>query len=431
MSKIILGVSGGIAAYKACDVVRLCVKAGHEVFVVMTKAARRFVTPVTFEALSGHHVSTSFFDDADSVIPHIELAHRADLVCIVPATASTLDRLARGSAEDLLSAVVLASRAPLVLAPSMNTVMWEAAPTQTHVKELESRGATVVYPDEGLLACGDVGSGKLAKPEHIFETISQVLAQVSAHQTGEVGTQTPPELQAQDQSQDQTKTFQQDLLGKHVLITAGPTHEAIDPVRYIANASTGKMGFSLAHVAASRGAEVTLVAGPVHLPTPLGVTRVDVVSAQEMHAACFEQLENNRIDIVICCAAVSDYRPAHPAYTKLKKATHYLTKLELIENPDILRDICKASKETSRFVVGFAAETERLIPFAQKKRVDKGAQMIVANDVSKPESSFGADTNRVVLVSANTTRELPILPLDEVSDQIYDAILAELDTHQS
>lgn len=394
MTSILIGVSGGIAAYKACDVVRLCVKAGFDVHVVMTESAQRFVTPATFAALSGHHVSTSLFDDELSSMPHIDLARQADLICIVPATASTMARLAYGSADDLLSATVLAATVPVVVAPGMNTVMWEAEATQNNLKVLRQRGVHIVEPGQGLLACGEIGKGKLAQPEQVFRTIFSLVTPSS------------------------------DLCGYRVLITAGPTHEAIDPVRYIANSSTGKMGFSLARIASARGADVDLIAGPVHLDTPIGVNRIDVVSARQMQQAACERA--NRADIIICCAAVSDYRPKNAADHKLKKSQDPLTSITLVENPDILRELvylCRGDNSNKRhFVVGFAAETNNLIDYASDKLISKGADMIIANDVSRAESTFGADTNKVAIITSNGIEELPTLNLDEVSECIFDRI---------
>lgn len=398
MADILIGVSGGIAAYKACDVVRLCVKAGFDVHVVMTQAAQRFVTPTTFAALSSHHVSTSLFDDELSPVPHIDLARQADLICIVPATASTMARLAQGSADDLLSATVLAANVPVVLAPGMNTVMWESQASQDNLKILKQRGVHVVGPVEGLLACGETGNGNLAEPGEIFRTICSLVTPSSA------------------------------LRGYRVLITAGPTHEAIDPVRYIANSSTGKMGFSLARTAAMRGADVDLVAGPVHLDTPAGVNRTDVVSAQQMHQAACELARS--ADIIICCAAVSDYRPENAASHKLKKSKDPLTCIQLVENPDILRDLIRLCRDDSQdkhhFVVGFAAETNNLIAYAREKLESKGADMIVANDVSRSESTFGADTNKVAILTPDGIEELPTLGLDEVSGCIFDRIARQM-----
>lgn len=391
---VLLAVCGGIAAYKACEVLRGLQRDGCEVRVAMTADAERFVGTVTFEALSGAPVATSLYDYPGSPIPHIELAEWADLAVVVPATANVMAKMACGIADDCLSTTLLACACPVLVAPGMNVHMWRNAATRANVETLRERGVRFVGPDSGRLACGDVGEGKLAGVEEI---VSAALALIVRKDGCE-----------------------KDLAGVRLLVDAGPTHEAIDPVRYIANASTGKMGYAIAEAAVRRGAEVTLVSGPTALATPEGVRRVDVVSAAEMHDAMLAEFEG--ADVAICCAAVADYTPAHPADHKLKKGVERLDSIELVQTADILADLCAVKGE--RVVVGFAAETNDLITHAQEKLERKGADLIVANDVSRPESTFGADTNRVALVSADGVEQLDTMPLPAVAD----ALLSKLGT---
>ena len=392
--RVLLAVCGGIAAYKACEVLRGLQKAGCEVRVTMTADAERFVGTVTFEALSGAPVATSLYDYPGSPIPHIELAEWADLAVVVPATGNVMAKMACGIADDCLSTTLLACACPVLVAPGMNVHMWQNPATQANLETLRARGVSFVGPDCGRLACGDVGEGKLASVEEIVAAALALLG-------GEDG-------------------CEKDLAGVRLLIDAGPTHEAIDPVRYIANASTGKMGYAIAEAAVRRGAEVALVSGPTALATPVGVRRVDVVSAAEMHDAMLAEFEG--ADVAICCAAVADYTPAHPAGHKLKKGVERLDSIELVQTADILADLCAV--KGGRVVVGFAAETNDLIAHAQEKLERKGADLIVANDVSRPESTFGADTNRVALVGADGVEQLDTMPLPAVAD----ALLSKLGT---
>ena len=392
--RVLLAVCGGIAAYKACEVLRGLQKAGCEVRVTMTADAERFVGAVTFEALSGAPVADDLYDYPGSPIPHIELSEWADLAIVVPATANVMAKLACGIADDCLTSTLLACHGscPVMVAPGMNTRMWANPATQANVSALRGRGVTVVGPGSGRLACGDVGEGKLAPVEDV---VTAALAALSPRE--------------------------RDLAGLRLVVTAGPTHEAIDPVRYIANRSTGKMGFALAEAAAARGAEVTLVCGPIPSPLPLSpeVRRVDVVSASQMHEAALSAFEG--ADAAICCAAVADYTPARPADHKLKKSREHLDRIELVETADILADLCAV--KGGRVVVGFAAETDDLLAHAADKLARKGADLIVANDVSRPESTFGADTNRVALVSASGVEQLETMPLPAVADAVLDAVL--------
>ena len=389
--KVLLAVCGGIAAYKACEVLRALQKAGCEARVCMTASAERFVGAATFEALTRHAVCDDLFGNPETAIPHIDYAEWADLALVVPATANVMAKMAAGIADDALTATLLACSCPVLVAPGMNVHMWRNPATQANVRALQDRGVRFVLPVEGRLACGDVGEGKLADVEDIALAALALLAE---------------------------KVPEQDLVATRLLVTAGPTHEAIDPVRYIANSSTGKMGYAIALAAARRGAEVTLVSGPTSLPCPEGVRRVDVVSAAQMHEAALAAFSAS--DAAVCTAAVADYTPARPADHKLKKAHEHLDRIELVETADILADLC-ASKE-GRVVVGFAAETDDLIPNAQAKLRKKGADAIIANDVSRADSTFGSDTNRVAVVSADGVDQRETLPLAEVADIVLDVV---------
>lgn len=384
---VLLAVCGGIAAYKACEVLRGLQKAGCDVRVTMTEDAERFVGVTTFEALSGAPVATSLYEYPGSAIPHIELAEWADAAVVVPATANVMAKMACGIADDCLSTTLLACACPVLVAPGMNVHMWQNPATQANVGTLRERGVSFVGPDSGRLACGEVGEGKLAGVDEIVEAALALLVP-------------------------------RDLEGLRLLVNAGPTHEAIDPVRYIANRSTGKMGYAIATAATRRGAKVTLVSGPTSLPTPAGVRRVDVESAAQMHDAMLAEFEG--ADVAICSAAVADYTPATPADHKLKKSREHLDAIELIETADILADLC--ATKGSRVVVGFAAETDDLLAHAKEKLERKGADLIVANDVSRPESTFGADTNRVALVSAGGVEQLETMPLADVANAILDTV---------
>lgn len=386
---VLLAVCGGIAAYKACEVLRGLQKAGCEVRVTMTADAERFVGRVTFEALSGAPVADDLYAYPGSAIPHIDLAGWADAALVVPATANVLAKMAAGIADDCLTSTLLACACPVLAAPAMNVHMWRSPATQANVATLRARGVAVVEPAEGRLACGEVGEGKLAG---VGQIVSAALAALRGRG--------------------------HDLAGRRLVVTAGPTHEAIDPVRYIANRSTGKMGYALAEAAAARGAEVTLVSGPTALAAPAGVRLVDVTSAAEMHDAALAAFEG--ADAAICCAAVADYTPAAPADHKLKKSREHLDAIELVETADILADLCAAKGD--RVVVGFAAETDDLLAHAAEKLARKEADLIVANDVSRPESTFGADTNRVALVGAEGVEQLETMPLPDVADAVLDRV---------
>lgn len=398
--RVLIAVCGGIAAYKACEVLRGLQKAGCDVRVVMTAAAQHFVGAPTFAALSGHDVALDLYGYAESAIPHIALSDWAELVVVVPATANVMAKMVAGIADELVSSTLLACSCPVLVAPAMNTRMWEHPATQANVALLAERGTYLVLPEAGRLACGDEGAGKLAQVDDIVGAALALLAGAVPPGAGK----------------------KRDLEGRKLVITAGPTHEAIDPVRYIANASTGKMGFAIAREAAARGAEVTIVAGPVSLPAPEGCAVVPVVSAREMERAALDAFED--ADAAICTAAVADFRPAEAAPRKLKKGSDTLETIRLVENPDILAELSAA--RDGRVVVGFAAETNDLIANAQAKLARKGCDLIVANDVSRADSTFGADTSRIAFVGEDGVEQLETLPLAEVAEAIIDRVAALL-----
>ena len=395
--RVALFVTGGIAAYKACEVLRGLQKGGCDVRVCMSANATKLVGPTTFEALSGHHVTLGIFGDGETPIPHIELSEWADLALVCPATANVIAKMAAGIADDAVSTTLVACSCPVVVAPAMNVHMWQNPATQANVKTLVSRGVQVVGPATGRLACGDVGAGKL---EDVSVIVAAALALVRAHGS---------------------------LAGKRVVITAGPTHEPIDPVRYLSNASSGKMGYALAQAAAAHGAEVTLVSGPVSQPKPTGVKLVGVTTASEMLAATQEAFES--ADAAILAAAVSDYRPAKSSDHKLKKAAEPLEALELVENEDILATI--SANRGGRVVIGFAAETNDVIDNARKKLKRKGCDLIVANDVSRADSTFGADTDLVTLVGDKYEEELPLMSKPEVAEAIIERLVTMLGTEST
>ena len=387
--RVLLGVAGGIAAYKACELVRRLRERDIEVRVVLTAGAARFVTATTFQALSGQPVRESLWDaGAEAAMGHIELARWADLILVAPASANLLARLAHGMADDLLTTLCLASDRPLWLAPAMNRLMWAHPATQANRDTLLARGAHLLGPGSGAQACGEIGEGRMLEPAAI---VAELLAQTA----GSV------------------------LAGCRVLISAGPTHEDLDPVRYIGNRSSGRMGFALAEAAALAGAAVTLVAGPVALDTPSGVTRrIDVRSARQMHEAMLEQAR--QADIVIATAAVADYRPAQVFANKLKKQGGPLT-LELVENPDILREL--AALRPRPFLVGFAAETDNLEAHARAKLAAKGVDLIAANAVGAGVGIETAD-NALSVFWAGGARALPRADKRVLARQLI-ALIAE------
>lgn len=373
-NKIILGITGGIAAYKVPDLARRIIKTGAKVQVVMTQSAASFVAPLSLQAVSGRTVRTKLLDmDTEAHgMGHIELARWADQILIAPASADFIARLACGRANDLLSALCLATEAPIAIAPAMNRVMWEKPSVQRNIAQLQEDKILILGPDEGEQACGEQGAGRMLEPQTLCE---QLLNQKA---TGS-------------------------LNGRHVLITAGPTREALDPVRFISNHSSGKQGFSLAEACAEAGAQVTLIAGPVALATPFGVERINVTTAEEMYAATLQQVDT--CDLFIGTAAVADYRPTKLANTKIKKTAEAIV-VQLTENPDIIAAVAHHSRRPL-YVVGFAAETNNIEAYAKDKLMRKNLDMIVANDVSRQDIGFDADDNQVTLISQKGQISLP------------------------
>jgi phosphopantothenoylcysteine decarboxylase/phosphopantothenate--cysteine ligase len=381
--RILIGVTGGIAAYKICELVRRLRDLDAEVRVVMTEGATHFVTPTTFQALSGQPVRVSLWDEAgEAAMGHIELAKWAERVLIAPASADTIARLAHGFADDLLSTVVLATAAPVYIAPAMNQQMWANLAVQANVGTLRVRGVEILGPADGDQACGDIGSGRMLEPHELRDILVASFGD-------------------------------QPLRGRRVLVSAGPTYEDIDPVRFIGNRSSGRMGFAVAAAARDAGAEVTLVAGPVSLPTPAGVNRIDVRSARQMQEAVLEAATHT--DIYIGAAAVGDYRPAATADHKLKKTDGAPLRLELAENPDIIASL--AGLPNRPFLVGFAAETKELATYAQEKLQRKGIDMIAANEVG-PGRGFEVAENALQLYWRDGGAALPQAPKTELARQL-------------
>ena len=390
--RILLVVSGGIAAYKTPELVRALVKAGHAVRCVLSEAARQFVAPLALQAVSGETVRSALFDlTEESQIGHIELADWAELVLVAPASADFLAKLAHGLADDLPSTLLLATRAPVLVAPAMNVNMWSHPATQANVAALGARGVRMLGPDAGELACGWEGLGRMSEPAEIAAQVELLLAPKS-------------------------------LAGVRVVVTAGGTREPLDPVRAITNRSSGKMGFALAAEAALRGAECVLIAGTSTQPTPVGVRRVDVASALDMRAAVLR--EQASAQVVVMAAAVADFRPADPVAGKVKKedlAEGAGLELRLVENPDILAEISR--ERGDRIVVGFAAESRDVIAAARRKLARKGCDLLVANDVSRSDAGFESDRNAVALLSPDgQVEELPLLDKREVAARIWDRI---------
>jgi len=394
--RITLGVTGGVAAYKAAELVRLLQQDGFTVEVVMTRGAREFITPLTFAALSGQKVITDLFEksssgeaNVESAIEHIAVAQRTGLLLVAPATADVLAKFARGIADDFLTTLYLATTAPVIVAPAMNVNMWNHPATQENIEMLRARGVKIVNPDEGYLACGMTGAGRLAGQREIVAAVRETLH------------------------------TQRDFEGETVLITAGPTCEDLDPVRYLTNRSSGKMGYAVAEAAARRGAKVSLVSGPVSLETPAGVERVAVRSAEEMRHSVVDRLPESTI--AVFAAAVADYRPAETRTEKMKRNREPLT-IRLEPTPDILAEA--AQTKGDRLIVGFAAETEHVAENARKKLAGKNADLIVANDVTAEGAGFDHDTNIVTLFSSDgRDLALPKLGKSEVAQRILDEVL--------
>ncbi len=386
--RILLGITGGIAAYKAAELVRQLRDADADVQVVMTEAACEFITPLTMQALSGHTVHTDLLDPrAEAGMGHIELARWADLILIAPASADFMARFAHGHGNDLLSTLCLATGAPIAVAPAMNQQMWADRATQKNLLILQEKGVHVFGPGSGDQACGENGAGRMLEPEEL----AQHAAEVFDYQL---------------------------LTGKHVVITAGPSRESIDPVRYITNKSSGKMGFALAEIAAEAGARVTLIAGPVNLPTPSRVTRVEVMTAREMYDAALAAVADD-CAIFIATAAVADYRPAVTADHKIKKSTEEIH-LTLVKNPDIVAAV--AGHEHKPFTVGFAAETQDVIASARTKLAKKGLDMIATNDVSGQNVGFNSDNNAVTVIWPGGHKVLPLASKRQIAKQLIELI---------
>ena len=389
---VVLGVTGGIAAYKACEVVSRLRKAGADVFVIMTAHACEFVRPLTFETLSNHPVVTDTFARPETwEVEHVALAKRADLFLIAPATANILAKMACGIADDMLSTTVLATRAPVLAAPAMNTGMWENPATQANAETLKKRGVAFIGPEGGFLACGDNGNGRMSEPKDICAAVEAALCP------------------------------RRDLEGARVLVTAGPTREQMDPVRYITNRSSGKMGYAIAEAARDRGADVTLVTGPVSLKKPEGIRCVDVVSTQDLYAAVTELCREN--DIVIQAAAPADFAPEKAAEQKIKKQGEGKLILTLRQTPDTAAAV-GGMKLDGQVLIGFAAETENLNENAEKKLAKKNLDMIVANDVTQPGAGFDVDTNVVTFITKEKTETLPCLPKRQVAEELLNRAAA-------
>ena len=413
--RILLIIGGGIAAYKSIELVRLLKKRGVAVRCVLTRGGEQFVTPLTLAALSENPVHTNIFDLKDEVeMGHIQLSRQADLVVVCPATADLLAKMAAGIADDLATTLLLATDKRVLAVPAMNVRMWLHRATQRNVATLRSDGVTVMTPDEGEMACGEFGPGRMPEPVAVAQTIFQLLQ----NPVGSEFAQRPAELDEGLESQpDFAPAAHRPLFGQRILITAGPTHEAIDPVRYIASRSSGKQGFAIAAAAAEAGAEVVLIAGPVALPTPPGVTRVDVESAREMAAAVEAALP---ADAAILVAAVADWRAAEPANRKIKKdGSGAVPPLALTENPDILAELAVSARRP-RLLIGFAAETNDVLDHARAKLARKGCDWIIANDVARDK--MGGDLNMVHIVTKDGVDSWDRLPKDRVAVRLMEKI---------
>jgi phosphopantothenoylcysteine decarboxylase/phosphopantothenate--cysteine ligase len=386
-ANIVLGVTGGIAAYKSLQVASSLTKLNHNVYTIMTESAAEFINPITFHSLTHLPVESELFSTTTSEVKHIGLADKADLFLIAPATANFIAKAAAGIADDLLTTVILATEAPIMIAPSMNVHMFENPVVQRNMKTLEDLGYKIITPEAGYLACGYTGKGRLPAPERLVEEVRKEL-------------------------------FKKDLKNKKILITAGPTRESIDPVRFLTNHSSGKMGYALAQAAAYRGAEVKLVSGPTELEAPLGVELSRVETAAEMKDSVFAEAET--ADIIIMAAAVADYRPQNYSAQKLKKGNDNL-KLELERTTDILAELGK-KKNKSQLLIGFAAESENLLENAQLKLRKKRADYIIANDISNKNIAFGSDKNQVTILSEEGSTKLPLLEKEKLAHKIFDYI---------
>ncbi|MCW8886000.1 MAG: bifunctional phosphopantothenoylcysteine decarboxylase/phosphopantothenate--cysteine ligase CoaBC [Motiliproteus sp.] len=391
--RILLGITGGIAAYKSAELTRLFKTAGAEVRVVLTPAGAEFITPLTLQALSGNPVHQHILDpEAEAGMGHIELAKWADLILIAPASADFIARMAAGMGNDLLTTLCLASDAPLLIAPAMNQAMWRDQRTQDNIGALKDLGMAILGPGIGDQACGDTGPGRMLEPQELAEFCAEQFANES-------------------------------LTGRHLVITAGPTREAIDPVRYISNHSSGKMGYALAEAAVESGARVTLISGPVNIDSPARVTLHSVNSAEEMLNASLNQLES--CDIFIAAAAVADYRPIEVADQKIKKKTDQM-QITLVKNPDIVTTV--ANSNNRPFTVGFAAETEHVIEHARDKMNRKGLDLIIANDVSQPGIGFNSDDNAVTVIQKDSEQRIPQTSKSQLARQLISLVAKAYET---
>ena len=397
--RIGLGVTGGIAAYKAVEVMRGLQKAGCDVSVAMTKHATEFVQPLTFRALTDKHVIVDDYDPQNpDPIAHINFSQNIDLLLVVPATANIIGKFANGVADDFLSSTYLATTAPVLIAPAMNTTMWEQPATQRNIAQLKADGVHFVEPVAGELACKTVGTGKLEDVENIVRQALDLLLN-------------------KDQA---TSAARSDLEGEHFLITVGGTREAIDPVRFISNHSSGKMGFAVAEAAAARGAKVTVAAGVTSVDPPSSVNVIRAISAGEMHYAVKKELP--KTTVFVGAAAVADYAPANAADAKIKKDGSDVMTLELAKTADILADVSKM-RHAGLLVVGFAAETNDVVGYARSKMEKKGLDLVVANDITKEGAGFNTDTNIATIITHNSEKELPLMPKRELADRILDEII--------
>jgi phosphopantothenoylcysteine decarboxylase / phosphopantothenate---cysteine ligase len=396
--KVLLGVTGCIGAYKAAEVLRGLQRRGAQIRVVMTRHATEFVRPLTFEALSGQPVIVEMFDRPNyATIEHIAVAREADLLLVAPATANVIAKFAHGVADDFLSTLYLSNTNPVLIAPAMNVEMWNHAATRDNIKILRERGVSFVEPGVGYQACGEVGMGRLAEPEDIVERAIEILkSRIS-------------ELKSSD------------FAGEHVMVTAGPTVEDLDPVRFITNRSSGKMGYSMAEAARDRGARVTLISGPVNLPPPENVETVNVRSTREMYEAVMSRLHD--VTVFIGSAAVADFRPARRAEQKIKKEGRKTITVELEETEDIIAAVGAAPNRERRVVAGFAAESQSLLEYAERKLREKGLDLIVANDITRADAGFGAENNAATILKRDGSRvELPLQSKRALADRTLDEI---------
>jgi phosphopantothenoylcysteine decarboxylase / phosphopantothenate---cysteine ligase len=399
--KVLLGVTGCIGAYKAAEILRGLQRRGVQIRVMMTRHATEFVRPLTFEALSGQPVIVEMFDRPNyATIEHIAVAREADLLLVAPATANAIAKFAHGVADDFLSTVYLSNTNPVLIAPAMNVEMWNHAATQANIKILRERGVSFVEPGVGYQACGEVGMGRLAEPEEVVERAFEILRNPQSRS---------PESPSKD------------FDGEHVMVTAGPTVEDLDPVRFITNRSSGKMGYAIAEAARDRGARVTLISGPVNLPTPKNVETVNVRSTREMFEAVMSRLHD--VTVFIGSAAVADFRPARRAEQKIKKEGRKSITVELEETEDIIAAVGAAPNRERRVVAGFAAESQSLLEYAERKLREKGLDLIVANDITRAGAGFGAETNAATILKRDGSRvDLPLQGKRALADRALDEI---------